>query len=153
MIKIVIHNLKLKNFFKPHTLALFALVLVLFTCSLKGLKAGDAPPLTAEQVQAMIPQTLEALNAGRYDDALKTAATLMAVFPKEERAYELVVAALWGKKDLMGVIQAVFMAQKNGVQSPSLFEKQAEAFFLIQQPEASLESLARYEEAWRLKNG
>ena len=76
----------------------------------------------------------------------------MAIFPKEERAYELVVAALWGKKDLMGVIQAVFIAQKNGVRNTDLFERQAEAFFLIQQPEASLEALAQYEMAWRNKN-
>lgn len=118
----------------------------------ESLKAADVPPLSAEQIQAMIPQAVQALNEGRYDDALKNAATLMAIFPKEERAYELVVAALWGKKDLMGVIQAVFIAQKNGVRNTDLFERQAEAFFLIQQPEASLEALAQYEMAWRNKN-
>lgn|GEM_PF-4375210 len=152
MLKIVLTGRKLKRLLSERRKRLLTGLILFLTLPSVGLTAANASQLEKEQIQALIPLTVAAIKAERYDDAVRTAAPLIGLFPKEPKAYELMVSALWGKQDMKGIIQTVLAAENMGVKSSLLYSRMAEAFFLTGRPDTALAALARYEKTWKEEN-
>lgn len=152
MLKIVLNERKLKGLLSDARKRLLTGLLLFLTLPFLGLAAANPSQSEKEQIQALIPLTIAAIKAQRYDDAVRTAAPLIGLFPKEPKAYELMVSALWGKQDMKGIIQTVLAAENQGVKSSLLYSRMADAFFLTGRPDTALAALARYEKTWKEEN-
>ena len=116
----------------------------LFVLSARGLVFGATavPELTG-------PEALKAgillMQAGEWDQAIALATHMLKQNPRDADAYQMLVLALFEKGDNMTVVHAVLQAERSGVQTAFLYQKQAEAFFRMNATEACLQSLAKIE--------
>jgi hypothetical protein len=91
---------------------------------------------------------IESLKSADFQTAAAMAAEILRQNPSDFDAYHLLVMSQEGQNDFQALILTVASAEKKGIRSSILYQKQAEAFYRLGMFEAGLQSLSKMEDIW-----
>ena len=110
-----------------------------------GVASGETPAVR-EQNQTLVQAGIQLLTHQEYEKALEMSIGMLQENPRDYDAYQIMSRAQSGKKDFIGVIKTVVNAEQYGIRDADLYQRQAEAFFMIGAHEPCLQTLAKIEE-------
>ncbi len=122
-----------------HRILLF---LLLFSAAFR-LSVPGAIAAPDEEKAIILQAGIHLAQTQDWDKALLAAADIFRLHPHDPDAYQLMTLALYEKGHYNAVVHLVREAEMAGVESLFLYQKQAEAFFMLKVYEAALESLAK----------